>query len=401
MTAPSRFALLALAFLVPGLAEAAAPDPGRSALEAAREAYRAAGPFRETLDLKVEFPDGRSKMQGLDYGVGAGGGAFLSLSSDGQEVFRIVGRDGRMVATQFNVAGRYTEVPYDGSLAVALERSGSVQSGVTAPPPVVAAQGGGLDAFLAAFQFGLLGPLQISGFRPAQGESGIVEVDLSAPNGSATVGIDAASHYLRELRMTVGEGKEQVRASGPFRFTAGDPGKALILPDLTGRTSVATFSEMGSSGYPLGQPAPDVTLRTLDGGTVRLADLRGSVVVLDFWATWCVPCWEALAHTEELAAWAKSSGLPVKVFALNTMENAKGEELHRQVAEFLRAKKLDLPVLLDSVHDAFSAFHEPGLPSLVIIGKDGKLARYHASRIADMVKTVRGEVEELLKAPAP
>lgn len=397
MTAPSRFVLLALVFLVPGLSEAAASDPGKAALEAAREAYREAGPFRESLELQVEFPDGRSKMQGLDYGVGAGGGAFLSLSSDGQEVFRIVGRDGRMIATQFNVAGRYTEVPYGGSLAAALERSGSVQSGVTAPPPLVAAQGGDLDAFLAAFRFGLLGPLTISGFRPAQ-ESGIVEVDLSAPNGSATVRIDATSHRLRELRMTVGEGKEQVRASGPFRFTAGNPDQALVLPDLTGRTAVATFSEMGSSEYPLGQPAPDVTLQTLDGGTVRLADLRGSVVVIDFWATWCVPCWEALEHTEELAAWAKASGLPVKVFALNTMETAKGEELRRQIAEFLRAKKLELPVLVDSVHDAFSAFHEPGLPSLVIVGKDGKLARYHGSRIADMVKTVRGEVEELLKA---
>src|ERR1043165_6141476 len=97
-----------------------------------------------------------------------------------------------------------------------------------------------------------------------------------------------------------------------------------------------------ASGYPLGQPAPDVSLRTLDGGTVRLADLRGSVVVIDFWATWCVPCWETLEHTEELAAWAKSSGLPVKVFALNTMESAKDEDLRRQVAGFLRAKKLDL-----------------------------------------------------------
>jgi thiol-disulfide isomerase/thioredoxin len=400
MTAPPRLVLLALAFLVPSLAQAAAPDgvsQGKAALDAARAAYKA-GTFRETLDLKVEFPDGRSKMQGLGYGVGAGGGAFLSLTSDGQEVFRIVGREKRMVATQFNVPGRYTEVPYGGNLAAALERSGSAQSGVTPPPPVVAAQGGDFEAFLAAFQFGLLGPLKITGFRSG-GPSALLEVDLKAPNGSATVGIDPESHRLRELRMEVGEGKEQVRAAGPFRFTSGDPGKALALPDLTGRTAVATFSEMGSSGYPLGQPAPDVTLRTLDGGTVRLADLRGSVVVIDFWATWCVPCWEALEHTEELAAWAKSSGLPVKVFALNTMESAKGEELRRQVAEFLRAKKLDLPVLLDSVHDAFSAFHEPGLPSLVIIGRDGKLARYHSSRIKDMVNTVRGEVEELLKAP--
>ncbi len=155
---------------------------------------------------------------------------------------------------------------------------------------------------------------------------------------------------------------------------------------------------MEARAYPLGQPAPDVTLRTLGGDKVRMADLRGSVVVLDFWATWCVPCWKALGHTAELAAWAKGSGLPVQVFALDTLETTEGpEEQRRQVTEFLRTKKLDLPVLLDSGKEAFSAFHAPGLPSLVIIGRDGRLARYHSGVLPDMVETVRGEVQELLK----
>ena len=186
----------------------------------------------------------------------------------------------------------------------------------------MAPQGGDFDAFLAAFRFGLLGPLKITGSR----SGGPSALPGGRPRGAqrerhggdrpSSPTACGSSHGGR------GEGKEQVRASGPFRFTAGDPGEALALPDLTGRTAVATFAEIGSSG-PLGQPAPDVTLRTLDGGTVRLAGLRGSVVVIDFWATWCVPCWEALEHTEELAAWAKSSGLPVKVFALNTMESTR------------------------------------------------------------------------------
>src|SRR6185295_19159221 len=212
-----------------------------------------------------------------------------------------------------------------------------------------------------------------------------------ASNGKLTVGLDAETHRLRELRATLGEGKQQVRFSGQFSFAPGDPADAIAWPDLAGRTAVKTFAELEVANYPLGQPAPEASLRSLDGGTVSLAGFKGSVVVLAFWATWCVPCWTALAHTSELAAWAKPSGLPVKVFAVDTLENSKDfEEQSGLVAEFLRSRKLDLPVLLDSGNKVFAAFHNPGLPSLVIISRDGKLTRYHSGLLEDMVATVRG-----------
>lgn len=392
--------LAACLLLTPGLAQAAPAgdvSAARAALDAARIAYQEAGPFRETLELAIEFP-GRTEPRTMEYGVGKGGEAFLRLTAKGKEVFRILARDGRLVALQGNAAGSYAETPSRGDFAAALDRLGGAQANMAAPPGIVAAQGGGLDTFLSAFRLGILEPVEIAGFRPAEGSTALVEIDLRAANGKATIGLDAASRRPREIRLALGEGEQQVRASGRFHFTAGEPGADLAFPDLAGRKAVGSLAEMEGRAYPLGQPAPDVTLKLLDGGTVRTGDLRGSVVVLDFWATWCVPCWKALGHTAELAAWAKASGLPVQVFALDTLENtADPAEQRRLVTEFLRTKKLDLPVLLDTDKKAFSAFHNPGLPSLVIIGRDGRLARYHAGTLPDMVATVRGEIEELLK----
>lgn len=63
----------------------------------------------------------------------------------------------------------------------------------------------------------------------------------------------------------------------------------------------------------LGAPAPDATLTLLDGAPLRLADLRGSVVVLNFWASWCVPCREEMPLLQALSEEAARAGEPVAV----------------------------------------------------------------------------------------
>jgi peroxiredoxin len=113
----------------------------------------------------------------------------------------------------------------------------------------------------------------------------------------------------------------------------------------------------------VGQPAPAFTLEDLDGKKVSIADQKGSVVVLDFWATWCPPCREGMPHLDELYKSKQADG--VKVFAINLREDRD------KAKAFLDSKNLSLPVLLDANGEVAKAYLVGGIPQTVVIGKDG------------------------------
>lgn len=116
----------------------------------------------------------------------------------------------------------------------------------------------------------------------------------------------------------------------------------------------------------MGQPAPSFSLPALsDGNPVALEDLKGSVVVLDFWATWCGPCVAALPKVQEVARDKASAG--VKVFAINLKEDRE------KVAAFVKEKGLELPVLLDAQGTSARAYKVQAIPQQVVIDRTGKV----------------------------
>ncbi len=133
-----------------------------------------------------------------------------------------------------------------------------------------------------------------------------------------------------------------------------------------------------------GQVAPDFTLESLDGKSVRLSDFRGKGVLLNFWATWCQPCKIEMPWFAALQRQYGPQGLQVIGVA---MDDAGADE----IGKFARDLGVNYPILVgkESVGDAYGGL--PFLPATFYIGRDGK--------VVDKVFGLkgRGEIEEDIK----
>lgn len=115
----------------------------------------------------------------------------------------------------------------------------------------------------------------------------------------------------------------------------------------------------------VGKPAPDITLKTYDGKDVRLSALKGKVVLIDFWASWCPPCVAALPRLSALANDKDLAAKGLVVWAVNAGDPPA------LIKKYLERPGISLIVPMDADQKAFDAYHIEGLPSRAIIGVDG------------------------------
>jgi peroxiredoxin len=112
--------------------------------------------------------------------------------------------------------------------------------------------------------------------------------------------------------------------------------------------------------------APDFSLESLDGTTMRLSDLRGKAVLLNFWATWCGPCKIEMPWFVDLQNQYRSQGLQIVGVA---MDDASKED----ISKFAKDMGVNYPILIgkESVGDQYGGV--PALPETFLIGRDGKI----------------------------
>ena len=117
------------------------------------------------------------------------------------------------------------------------------------------------------------------------------------------------------------------------------------------------------------RPAPDFTLKTLAGPALRLVEQRGSVLMLNFWATWCAPCREEMPHLARLHDKYRASGF--SVLGINVDEKPA-------VATTAASRMaLPFPVLFDSDKAVAKAYDVSTMPSSFFVDRDGRVRHVH------------------------
>ena len=131
----------------------------------------------------------------------------------------------------------------------------------------------------------------------------------------------------------------------------------------------------------LGKPAPVVAGQDVDGQPVSLAELKGKVVLVDFWATWCPPCVDAIPALNLLAEKYGPRGFVILGINVDAMhEDMKDDKAALQtVRRFLIKHRIGWPNLLDSTNadDFVAAYHVEQIPANFLVGRDGKVVACH------------------------
>jgi peroxiredoxin len=211
------------------------------------------------------------------------------------------------------------------------------------------------------------------------------------------------AHLATEIRaLPAGQDKVQLATNLASRTTEGDPGFAVLQAVADTLTQALTESPVPARDDPLLRPylelaklvryehvstaladpllakaakmlasnnadieKADFTLKDMHGKPVTLSELRGKIVVVNFWATWCLPCLLEMPDLDALYTRFHSQGLVI-LSITNENEFTAGS--------FMERHGYHLPVLLDPGSKTMNRFHVDGLPRSFVFNREGKLA---------------------------
>ena len=162
----------------------------------------------------------------------------------------------------------------------------------------------------------------------------------------------------------------------------------LVLGLLVWRFGPQVGAALGLGGE--GPPAPELVVETFDGETIRLSELKGRVVVLNFWATWCAPCRLEMPGFQRV--WEDYRDDGVVILGLSTDRGVRSE-----VVEWVRAREIEYPIAFATGRAARDFGGASTLPTTLLIDKQGRIAHRVEGFYAE--PALRAALKHLLAEP--
>jgi peroxiredoxin len=152
---------------------------------------------------------------------------------------------------------------------------------------------------------------------------------------------------------------------------------------------LGTAASIAAAATAVGSPAPDFTLRVLDGPNLRLQEQRGKVVLVNFWATWCGPCRKEMPHLNRIADKYRSSGLVL--LGINVDDDA------RNAADLAAKLGVKFPVLFDTDKKVSKLYDLNSMPSTLVIDRNGRVRYLHRGYQDGYEDLYDKQIRDLLK----
>jgi cytochrome c biogenesis protein CcmG/thiol:disulfide interchange protein DsbE len=140
---------------------------------------------------------------------------------------------------------------------------------------------------------------------------------------------------------------------------------------------------------------PPLQLNLLNGGIWRLADHRGQVVAINYWASWCEPCWQETPMLVEIDREFAPKGFAIVGVAV---DEHNSDEVPQGVSHFVNVLQVPYPIALIAPMSQLSYSME-GLPTTTLIDREGRIARTYVGAIRETV--FRDDILALLKESTP
>ena len=162
--------------------------------------------------------------------------------------------------------------------------------------------------------------------------------------------------------------------------------KTICLVTFTFLFSTSTSF---SAAEKLSGKAPNFTLKSHSGKNIKLSELRGEVVMLNFWASWCGPCRKEMPLLEKI--YKKYKGLGFTLLGVNVEENSKAAK------NYLKDVKVSFPILFDTTNKTSKLYNVSAMPTTILIDRNGNKRFLHKGYKPGYENDYKKQIKKLLR----